>query len=63
MAGVAQDERYLYMALEFIRGGELFTYLRSVESFPPSQARFYAAQVVMMFEYLHGKDIIYRHSS
>jgi serine/threonine protein kinase len=60
LEGVASDERYLYMVLEFIRGGELFTYLRSVTSFPVPQAQFFGAQIVSMFEYLHGKDIIYR---
>jgi serine/threonine protein kinase len=28
--GVSQDERYFYIALEFVNGGELFTYLRGV---------------------------------
>lgn len=28
--GFCQDSRYLYLILEFISGGELFTYLRSV---------------------------------
>lgn len=30
MKGFCQDERYLYLVLEYIPGGELFTYLRSV---------------------------------
>lgn len=30
MEGYAQDERYLYLVIEFIAGGELFTYLRGV---------------------------------
>jgi len=28
--GVAQDEKFIYLALELINGGELFTYLRGV---------------------------------
>jgi protein kinase A len=58
--GYFQDERYIYLVLEIINGGELFTYLRSVEKFPVDQALFYGAQVVLMFEYLHSKNIIYR---
>merc|ERR1711981_1227929 len=46
--------------LEFVSGGELFTYLRGVGRFEPPQACFYAAQVGMMFEYLHSKNVIYR---
>lgn len=30
--GIAQDSRYLYLVLELINGGELFTYLRSSET-------------------------------
>jgi len=58
--GFTQDDRYLYLVLELVNGGELFTYLRSVGRFNPEQAQFYAAQVVSMFEYLHSKNIIYR---
>ena len=58
--GFTQDEKYLYLALELINGGELFTYLRGVGRFPIDQARFSIAQIISIFEYLHGKDIIYR---
>lgn len=58
--GLAQDSRYLYLVLELINGGELFTYLRSVESLPIDQCRFYAAIVTCCFEYLHSKNIIFR---
>ena len=59
-AGFTQNEKYLYLALELINGGELFTYLRGVGRFPIDQARFYIAQIVSIFEYLHSKNIIYR---
>jgi protein kinase A len=29
MVGFTQDERYLYFVLDYIQGGELFTYLRN----------------------------------
>lgn len=38
MYGFTQDSRYLYLLLEFISGGELFTYLRGVGRFEPPQA-------------------------
>ena len=60
MEGIAQDERYLYIVLEYVPGGELFTYLRTVKNFKSADARFYSAQVTLMFEYLHSKNIIYR---
>jgi protein kinase X len=29
MLGLTQNDRYLYLVLEYVQGGELFTYLRS----------------------------------
>lgn len=60
MEGMAQDRRFLYIVMEFVSGGELFTYLRSIGRFPANQACFYAAQVTLIFEYLHSNNIIYR---
>ncbi|CAG9315419.1 unnamed protein product [Blepharisma stoltei] len=60
LIGYTQDESYLYFALEFIQGGELFTYLRSVIKLDNNHAKLYAAQIVQMFEYLHRMNIIYR---
>jgi len=58
--GFAQDDKFIYLSLELINGGELFTYLRGIGKFPINQTIFYCAQVVSWFEYLHSKNIIYR---
>ena len=55
-----QDQTYIYMVLEYVIGGEFFTHLRNAGRFESSTASFYAAHVVMIFESLHAKDIIYR---
>ncbi|KAJ3246968.1 camp-dependent protein kinase catalytic subunit, partial [Borealophlyctis nickersoniae] len=60
MLGTFQDAHNLYLVLEYVQGGELFSYLRKSGRFPNHVARFYAAEVVMAFEYLHARDIIYR---
>ena len=60
LKGIRQDEKYLYYLLEYIPGGELFTLLRTEVVFLPEKAKFYAAQIIMVFVYLHSKDIIYR---
>ena len=53
-----RDRRYL--ALEFCPGGELFSHLKDVDVVPEPAARFYAAQVVLIFGHLHDRCIIYR---
>lgn len=55
-----QDDRHLYMLLEYVIGGELFSHLRKAGQFTNDMTRFYAAEIVLAIEYLHSKDIIYR---
>lgn len=55
-----QDDARLFLLLEFINGGELFSHLRTEGRLPDSDAKFYAGEIVLAFAYLHGKNIIYR---
>lgn len=50
----------LYFLLEPALGGELFTFLRKRKLFTEDWSRFYAGCVVLAFEYMHSKDILYR---
>eukprot|EP00929_Paragymnodinium_shiwhaense_P049960 TRINITY_DN2518_c0_g1_i2.p1 TRINITY_DN2518_c0_g1~~TRINITY_DN2518_c0_g1_i2.p1 ORF type:complete len:325 (+),score=92.55 TRINITY_DN2518_c0_g1_i2:140-1114(+) len=58
--GAFHDERYVYLVLEYIVGGEFFSHLRKVGRLENDNAAFYAAQIGAIFEYCHGKSIIYR---
>ena len=60
LKGFAQDSRYLFFLMDYIAGGELFTYLRTEGQLTVDHAMYYSAQVALMFEYLHSKNIIYR---
>jgi len=55
-----QDMMNLYMVLEFIVGGELFTHLRRMNKFTNDHTRHYAAQILLALKYLHEKTICYR---
>ena len=46
--------------MEYVTGGEFFTHLRRAGKLGSDASRFYAAEVVLAFDYLHGKDIVYR---
>ncbi|KAG6872517.1 hypothetical protein C0995_009207 [Termitomyces sp. Mi166 len=58
--GCFQDATNLYMVMDFVPGGELFTLLRRSNRFPDPVAKFYAAEVALALNHLHGLDIIYR---
>ncbi|KAI9247357.1 kinase-like domain-containing protein [Sporodiniella umbellata] len=58
--GSFQDNANLYMVMDFVPGGELFSLLRKSKKFSPEIARFYAGEVLLGLAYLHSKEIIYR---
>lgn len=55
-----QDEKYLFMIMEYVIGGELFSHLRRAGRFNNEVTRFYAAEIVLALEYLHSLNIVYR---
>ena len=55
-----QTEKYLYMVMEYMRGGDFANLLENVGAFDEQVARFYLAQIVLALEYLHSIDIIHR---
>lgn len=55
-----KDKNMLYFLLEPSLGGELFTLLRKHRTFSLAESRFYAASVVLVFEYMHSMHLVYR---
>lgn len=55
-----QDDKRLFMVMEYVNGGELFSYLRKEGRLPNDHARFYAAEIILAFQYLHGVNVVYR---
>ena len=55
-----QDDKYLYLAFEFIPGGDLFTLLKAENNLSIEQSQFYLGQIIFALEYLHSRNIIYR---
>lgn len=56
----SHTDTFLYMLLEFVCGGELFSFLRHAGRFCMAKSLFYAAEIVSALDYLHKEDIVYR---
>ena len=54
------DGETLYLLMELLLGGDLFSMLRSAKRFQEPVAAFYSGAVVVMFEYLHDRKVVYR---
>ncbi|XP_031436746.1 rho-associated protein kinase 2 isoform X2 [Clupea harengus] len=54
-----QDDRYLYMVMEYMPGGDLVN-LTSTYDVPEKWARFYTAEVVLALDAIHSMGFIHR---
>ncbi|CDY30714.1 BnaA02g33360D [Brassica napus] len=50
----------LYLVMEYLNGGDLFSLLRNLGCLDEDMARIYIAEVVLALEYLHSVNIIHR---
>ena len=55
-----QTRTYLFMTLEFVPGGDLYTLMKSNKCFPEEHAKFYISEVIVALDFLHSINIIYR---
>ncbi|EPZ34296.1 Protein kinase, catalytic domain-containing protein [Rozella allomycis CSF55] len=58
--GSFQDDEHIYILMEFVIGGELYSYVKLSGNLQSDEAKFYAAELVLILEYLHTNNIIYR---
>ncbi|XP_068119594.1 protein kinase C theta type-like [Hyperolius riggenbachi] len=62
--GTFQSEDYLYIAMEYMSGGELLELMERLkvadERFDITTLRLFAAQMIIGLEYIHSKGIIHR---
>ena len=55
-----QNDNALFMVIEYIQGGELYSHLRREVRFSDEKSKFYSSEIVLAFAYLHSMKIIYR---
>ncbi|EFO96283.1 hypothetical protein CRE_14684 [Caenorhabditis remanei] len=55
-----ETTKKVYMVLEFLPGGELFSLLNREETLEEEAARFYIAQIALALEHLHNNNVVYR---
>ncbi|KAF2492684.1 serine/threonine-protein kinase YPK2/YKR2 [Lophium mytilinum] len=61
MVASFQDHDSLYMLLDYCPGGEVFSYLRRARRFNEPTSQFYAAEIVLILEFLHESEgVAYR---
>lgn len=60
MMGLQQDNRNIYLLMEYMQHGDLLKIISQIGRLPHRMARFYVAQLVLVFEYLQSFDLIYR---
>jgi serine/threonine protein kinase len=58
--GSMADSSRLYLFLEFMRGGDLFTLLVQEGCLPLAVARFFASEVLVALTFIHDRHHVYR---
>lgn len=51
---------YVFLVMPFVNGGEMFYHLRTAKKFDENLCKFYSAQVILAFEYIHFLGLVYR---
>lgn len=55
-----KDEKRIYFLMEYVRGQDLFDVIRKLGLLSDEDSKFYIACIIIIFEHLHERDIVYR---
>src|SRR4051812_29534668 len=55
-----QDEKNLYLVMEFLQGGDLMTILMRLDILSEEQTRFYIAETAMAIHTVHHSQYVHR---
>uniref|UniRef100_A0A7I4D1Q3 Protein kinase domain-containing protein n=1 Tax=Physcomitrium patens TaxID=3218 RepID=A0A7I4D1Q3_PHYPA len=55
-----QDEKYLYLIMEYLPGGDMMTLLMRKDTLTEDESRFYVGQCVLAIESIHKHNYIHR---
>jgi serine/threonine protein kinase len=55
-----QTNTKVFLVMPFLKGGEISQVIKKLKKLKESHAKFYAAEIVLAFEYLHHNGVIYR---
>ena len=55
-----QDSIHLFMIMEYMGGGDMFTHIQNHGRFPDETASFYAAEIYLGLSILHSQSIVFR---
>ena len=55
-----QDQKFLYLGMEYLPGGDLMTLLMARDILPEEDAKFYAVEMVLAIESVHEMGCIHR---
>jgi protein kinase X len=50
----------VYMMLDFVPGGDLFSNLRAARRFSPATVKHYAGCIILALDYVHSRGVVYR---
>lgn len=55
-----KDNDFIYFFMNFVGGGDMYTFLTHQHKFSETVCRFYSAQMVIALEYLHCMNVVHR---